>query len=107
MSELKVVLHVHQEENLNVAFKNINNLKALRDDAKCCLLITGPCIKAIVGDEKISTLLNKNVEVKACQNSIDHFEIDKSNIIDGVEVVPAGILSLIDLQNAGFAYIKP
>ena len=106
MSELKVVLHVHKEENLFVAFKNINNLMAIRDDAQCCLVVTGPCIKTVVKDEKISKLLDKNVQIKACQNSLDHFKIDKGEIISGVEVVPAGILSLIELQNSGFAYIK-
>lgn len=107
MSDLKVVLHVHEENNLNVAFKNISNLKALKPDAQCCLVITGPGIKTVVGDETISKLLEKKVSVKACQNSLDHFEIHKGEIISGVEVVPAGILSLIELQNAGFAYIKP
>ena len=98
---------MHEEANLNVAFKNINNLKAIKADAKCSLVITGPCIKTIVGDEKISNLLEKNVSVLACQNSIDHFKIDPESIISGVKVVPAGILSLIQLQNDGFAYIKP
>ena len=106
---LNVISGVHKIDNGEILLnnKNINNLKALKPDAQCCLVITGPGIKTVVGDGTISKLLEKKVSVKACQNSLDHFEIDKGEIISGVEVVPAGILSLIELQNAGFAYIKP
>jgi hypothetical protein len=33
--------------------------------------------------------------------------INKADLVDGCEIIPAGILELIRLQEAGYAYIKP
>ncbi|HHY41379.1 MAG TPA: hypothetical protein GX514_00790, partial [Thermoanaerobacterales bacterium] len=40
-------------------------------------------------------------------NALAAHGIQKENIIEFVDVVPAGVLELVKKQNEGYAYIKP
>ncbi len=47
------------------------------------------------------------VRFMACRNALAKNKIEKSDLFHLCEIVPAGILELIDLQAQGYAYIKP
>jgi hypothetical protein len=47
------------------------------------------------------------VSFKVCRNALNRFNIAPENLIEGCEIVPAGVVSLIELQQDGYAYIKP
>ena len=42
-----------------------------------------------------------------CNNALTAHQIRKEDLIDVYEIVPAGILEIVNLQQKGFAYIKP
>ena len=42
-----------------------------------------------------------------CENALDKLEVNRENLIEECELTPAGISTLIDLQQQGFAYINP
>lgn len=48
-----------------------------------------------------------DVSVKACSNTLAMFDLDESDLVDGVETVSSGVGELTRLQNDGYAYIRP
>lgn len=111
------VFHVDLDEEkvLKIAFSNIlNYLTALeamnRLDAKLVLLANGPAVTFFQKSKdfaELSSILAKDVRVCTCQNALNKFEITADMLAEGVEIIPAGIVELVELQRAGFAYIKP
>jgi len=57
--------------------------------------------------KRVKSLMTYDVEFIACQNTMDTLRIDKKELIDGVEVVTAGIVELIERQLRGYIYIRP
>ena len=57
--------------------------------------------------KRVLSLMTYNVEFIACQNTMTTLKIDKKELIDGVEVVTAGIVELIERQLRGYIYIRP
>ncbi len=57
--------------------------------------------------ETIKELSEQGVVFKACQNALNKNNIKAEELPAFVQVVPAGIVEIVDLQRAGFAYLKP
>ncbi len=51
-------------------------------------------------------LENKNASVKVCQATMKRHNIDKSQLLPGVDVVPDALVEIIDRQAEGWGYIK-
>jgi uncharacterized protein len=49
---------------------------------------------------------NKQATFKVCAVTMQRYNIDKSQLIPGVEVVPDGIYEIITKQREGWGYIK-
>ena len=113
----KAVFHIDLENHqlFNLALNNIaNTFDALEEEkTDFILLANGPGVAMLGGDivfeylEHIKMLMAKGVRFQVCNKALEKFEISKEELGPGVEVIPAGIVGLIDLQNDGFSYIKP
>ncbi len=113
----KAVFHVDQNEEgvMNLALNNVMNLlKAIPDqEHDLVLLFNGPAIHLMARDdvtiylERIKNLAAQGVRFQVCRNAMERFEITEDLLIDECEIIPAGIVALIDLQNDAFCYIKP
>ena len=57
--------------------------------------------------KRVKSLMTYDVEFIACGNTMKTLKIDKKELIDGVEVVTAGIVELIERQLRGYIYIRP
>lgn len=57
--------------------------------------------------KRVEALLTYDVEFIACGNTMRTLNIKEKNLIDGVEVVTAGIVELIERQLRGYIYIRP
>ena len=57
--------------------------------------------------ERIDTLMQYEVEFYACANTMRTKKIKKSELLDDVEVVSAGIVEIIERVQEGWIYIKP
>jgi intracellular sulfur oxidation DsrE/DsrF family protein len=55
----------------------------------------------------VEALMTYEVEFIACGNTMKTLKIDKSELIDDVEIVTAGIVELIERQLRGYIYIRP
>ncbi len=116
-AERKVVFHLdmEQEERLTLALTNIKNLFKEVPPHQCrvCLVANGKAVKLLHKDKikehaaAMEELHKQGVRFMACRNAMAMHKIEKSDLFHLCEVVPAGILELIDLQTRGYAYIKP
>jgi len=121
--EYKVLFHIDQDDEdlLVIAIKNALNLIADKGVSSVRIAVriafvanyVAPklFIKDVLGEETAENLANlaenKNVSVFICNNSLRNLNIDKTELLDFCEVVPAGIVKIVELQNRGFAYVKP
>ena len=77
------------------------------------MLFNGPAVALLQTDqcapyrEEIWQLQQNRVSFKGCRNALNRFNIAPEDLVEGCEIVPAGVVTLIDLQEDGYAYIKP
>jgi len=60
--------------------------------------------------KRIASLSQSNIKFSACGNTIKKITKKKGKapkLVDGVKVVPAGAAYIIELQEKGYAYIRP
>lgn len=57
--------------------------------------------------ELAEPLMARGVRFKLCANALKDNDIDPATLWPGCHVVPAGLVEIVKLQRAGFAYIKP
>ena len=113
----KAVIHIDLEDELifNLGLNNLTNtLDALKDEEKdLVMLVTGPGVALLAGDqmylfmEKLRQIHGAGVRIQVCDRALKLFEIPADELFDGCEIIPAGVVGLIELQHDGFAYIKP
>ena len=48
----------------------------------------------------------KNVSFKVCSETMQRYKVDKSQLLPGVDVVPDGIVEIVEKQGEGWGYIK-
>ncbi len=108
------VFHVdlNDESVLNIAVSNISNYFAALEgkSAEIVLLVNGPAINWFTKEKvkaEFADLQKKGLKIRVCQNAMNKFSLNKEQLAEGAEVVPAGIVELVRLQNEHFAYIKP
>lgn len=113
----KVVFRVdsNDPERMNMALNNISNL--LKDpfgkDATIYLPANGQAVRqfekraALSTAARIAELQDKGVRFLLCSNSLAALELGHDQLVEGCEVVPAGVVELVRLQQEGCAYIKP
>lgn len=115
MAEYKVIFHIDENDKWNLLLKNVSNLLNATDGEKIYIevLANSEAVKYYnlnqgnADIEKMRHLHKKGVKFVACNNALAAHGIQKENIIEFVDVVPAGVLELVKKQNEGYAYIKP
>ena len=113
----KVVFHVNLPDEMafNQGLNNVTNLlKSIPgQEHDVIMLFNGPAVSLVAGDdslpfhERIKELHSKGVRFQACRNALQKFEVATDTLVAECEIIPAGITAIIELQNDGFAYIKP
>jgi uncharacterized protein len=113
----KVVFHLDwdQQERLVLALENIKNLFKEVPPQQCrvSVVANGKAVNLFRKDKlgerasDVAELHKLGVNFKMCRNALAKNKIEKADLLEVCEIVPAGILELINLQRDGFAYIKP
>jgi len=97
---------VNIENHVNVVgWKNIEALE---------LVVHGPALRTFLAKDidpevrgKLETLLAGGLKFDACQNTMARQKIELKDLIEGATPVPSGVVRVMELQEAGYAYIKP
>lgn len=111
----RVVFHIDMDDTpvFELALANIINFLNDVNDAEVALLANGYAVKLFVRDanevfrERLEELHKRGVKFYVCNNAMNAHKISKDKIFDFCEVVPAGVTKLVELQQTGYAYIKP
>lgn len=96
------------------ALNNVANLLStdMVETANAVLVANGAGIYLLAAErsyfpDRVRSLLAEGASFRACSNSMEALGVAESDLIDGVEVVPAGVGELTRLQAAeGYAYIE-
>jgi len=62
--------------------------------------------KAMFGDEIEKILANKNISFRVCAIAMKNQNVNKSELLPGIDIVPDGIYEIISKQSEGWGYIK-
>jgi len=113
----KVLLHLDLEDEgrLLHAFGNIHNLMEAETiaEANIRMVVNGAAVRLFRKEragknaERIRNFSDQGVTFLICRNSLQHLDIDESELLEPCQVIPAGIVELYSLQESGFAYVKP
>lgn len=113
-SDYKVVFDVTSNDTMNhkAVIRWTNEIIKASDEAQVELVFYGNSLdmvqkdKSILADEVARLAANKNVSFRVCQVAMKAHNVDKSQLISGVETVPDGIYEIVKKQRDGWAYIK-
>lgn len=62
--------------------------------------------KSVVADDVIKYAAKKNVAFRVCEVAMKNNQVDKTQLLAGVQTVPDGIYEIISKQHEGWGYIK-
>lgn len=62
--------------------------------------------KSVVADDMEQLAKNENVSFKICAGTMNRYEVKEEQLVKGVDVVPDGILEIVNKQAEGWGYIK-
>lgn len=98
---------------LELTLNNITNYLAGLEGTPCSVslvanaaavkLFTKDCPKA----DRVNELAAKGVAFKLCANALRAQQLQKEDMLAACIIVPAGVVELVRLQDAGHAYVKP
>ena len=113
----KLVIQVSSPDELvhKIALNNANNLKkALGDDVEIEIVAYGPGLALLAGksgqSERVPNLAMQGVSFSACGNTMKGISKKTGKmptLVEGVNVVPAGVVRIMQLQQKGYAYVRP
>lgn len=112
MNEIKAIFHVDEMEKWGLALKNVSNLlHAVNvENSKIEVLANSEAVKFYNisnKDKFMEELSSKGVKFVACNNALNSIGMKKNDIFDFVDIVPVGVLEIINKEQHGYAYIKP
>ncbi len=115
----KVVYHINDAEGAGAALRNVaNHLNAVGEKNVEIIVVThGKGIDFLLEgwadkagksyEETVQGLANRGVKFEVCNNTLRGRKIDAEKVSMNAKVVPSGVATLGELQQQGYAYIKP
>ncbi|HEY3584887.1 MAG TPA: DsrE family protein [Casimicrobiaceae bacterium] len=111
----RVVMQVRDNDpgKWNLALNNARNLQSDlgAQNVEIEIVAYGPGIgmlksESVVGN-RIGEALSSGVRVSACENTMRGQKLAKSDMLDGIGYVPAGVVEIMQKQQQGWAYLRP
>jgi intracellular sulfur oxidation DsrE/DsrF family protein len=95
-----------------MALRHVSMMAAAYPDSRFEIVLYSGSLPMVIKTQSrvalgmTSLLEQKNVSVKVCKATMDRYKVDLSQLFKGVEVVPDGILEIVQKQSEGWGYIK-
>jgi uncharacterized protein len=110
---LKVVLHINDGHKFGHLANSVKNIrKELGDDVVIEVVVSGKAVTRLLKSNKanieiMQSVLKQNVPVGLCHNAIRNNRVDKSLLIEGLDVLETdGNVAILNYQRQGYIYIK-
>lgn len=90
----------------------LSGISSGRPDARLEVVLYGQSLDMVQKDKSTvapalqQLLQNKNISVKVCAVAMKHHNIEASQLLPGVTVVPDGIYEILQREKDGWGYIK-
>ncbi len=112
--DYRVVFDLTSKDSLNQAavMRWINEISAAEPNAQIEVVMYGQGVSMVTKgrsyfEEAVQKVtVNKNVAFKVCAVALKNQNIDKSQLLPGIQTVPDGIYEIIGKQREGWGYIK-
>ncbi len=119
--KVAIQVNVNDPATMNLALNNaqnvLNHYKSKNETVDVQVVTYGPGLHMLRADtstvkQRISTmsLENANLKFAACTNTQDNMakaEGKKVELVSEAKSVPSGVITLMELQKSGYAYIRP
>jgi intracellular sulfur oxidation DsrE/DsrF family protein len=110
----KVVFDITSSDTAahKTVIRQVRGISQSRADAQLEVAIYGDALamvmkdKSIIADAIQELSSSKKVSFKVCGATMKRHNIDKSQLLPGVEVVPDAIFEIVTKQHEGWGYIK-
>lgn len=91
--------------------KQLSNILTVAPETQIEVVCHGPGLSMLVEDksivgQKIKESKAKGVDFVACKYSMTERKVNESELVKESRIVEAGIIEIVDKQNAGWTYIK-
>lgn len=114
----KVVIQVstNDSKTQTIALNNAANVRKAygRDNVDVQIVAYGPGLSLLTrkskNAERVASMAMEGVHFNACGNTMKKIARKtghKPALVDGVAVVPAGVGRIIELEEQGYAYVRP
>jgi intracellular sulfur oxidation DsrE/DsrF family protein len=111
--DYKVVFDLTSKDSLDqrAVVRWVSEVSNANPDAKVEVVMYGQGFnfvlnKSMYGDAVKKLAANKNISFKVCAVALKNNNVDKSELLPGIEIVPDGIYEIITKQRQGWGYIK-
>ncbi len=113
-TDYKVVFDLTSKDSIDhkALMRWLNEVTTLSPEAKLEVVMYGQGVHMVVKgkspvEDAITKLSsNKNISFKVCAVSLKNQNIDKTQLMPGIEIVPDGIYEIFSKQKQGWGYIK-
>jgi intracellular sulfur oxidation DsrE/DsrF family protein len=111
---VKILFDITSKDTLThqAVLRHVTGMAESYPDATLEVVIYGGALPMVMSSKstKVSAIQKlaqtKNVSFKVCAVTMKRFEVDKSELIAGVQVVPDAIMEIVTKQGQGWGYIK-
>lgn len=113
VAKVKALFHIDEKEKWSLLLINVRNLllSCEKEDLEIEVMANADAVEAYTEDFELSNVMRKQnakgIRFVACDNAIKAHNMKREEILDFVELVPVGVLEIVERQQEGFAYIKP
>ena len=116
---MKVIYHINEgNEQATDGLRNANNHLTVDPKAKIVFVTHSKGVDFLLDGAKdkngnsydalVQDLMGKGVEFRLCEITLQRRKIDKAKAIQGVKIVPSGVVEVTRLQaEEKYAYLKP
>ncbi len=111
-----LVIHITSDtaSDWQMALRNLQNL--VRDSSVSTppegmqVVVNGPAVRFLLASSpdahKITKMLQANVTVSVCSNSLSLFDHDPSTVTEGITIVNSGVAEVVRAQQQGKNYVQ-
>jgi hypothetical protein len=111
---VRIVFDVTSKDTLThqAVLRHVNGMAKAYPNAQLEVVIYGGAWPMVVSgkstreDVVAQLAAQKNVSFKICSITLERFNVETSQLVKGVDVVPDGIIEIVTRQNEGWGYIK-
>ena len=112
----ELCLHVDANDPAVLAFAFVNARNYMNGlpgkEFELVLVANGPAVTLFVpAQAELQTtaeeLMARGLTLRLCKPALEAHKMPAADLWPGCEVVPTGLVEIVELQNKGFAYIRP